>query len=120
MLQQVTLIHTPLLREFLKVTYNAIMIKDYVYISSLDKYLIPDGQLYTDADLDLFLIMKRDWKNSQPKHTFYELMKIFREAIGAAKRGVKAEMKKRKGLITQINEAQEQYQERHINKAHFS
>ena len=96
------------------------MTKDYLYISSLDKYLSPDGQLYTDEDLDLFLTMKRDWEDSEPNYTFYQLMEIFPEATKSARRGAKAEMKKRSELINLINNKQERYQEERINKAHFS
>tara|TARA_B100002003_G_scaffold250261_1_gene289033 strand:- start:3171 stop:3857 length:687 start_codon:yes stop_codon:yes gene_type:complete len=96
------------------------MTKDYLYISSLDKYLSLDGQLYSDEDLDLFLTMEKDWRDNQPNYTFYQLMEIFSEATKSARRGVKTKMKHYKKMISQANEKQEQYQQDKINKAHFS
>lgn len=94
---------------------------NYTYISSIDKYLhTPSGDMYTDSDLDFISDMESAWKESLPRHTFQQTMSMFPEAIGAARRGLKDKLKRCKIRMTQLNEAQERYQENRINKAHFS
>jgi hypothetical protein len=72
----------------------------------------------SDEELEyLFAIDKEEmiWKESQPKLSFSELMKIYApEAIPAARRGLKAQLKYLKQQIRDINLHQEKYYEDRI------
>lgn len=92
----------------------------YLYVSSIDKYLSSDGCFYTDEQLDYFDQLKREHQASLPNYTFTQLMEIFPEATGPARRGLKAELKKYKQITKEINQDQENYYDNFISKAHFT
>lgn len=91
-----------------------------VYISHLDKYLASNGKFYTDDDLDMFIDEEKRWKDNQPRYSFGDLMTTFPEAVKPARRALKKEMKWLNQRLSAVNDAQEDYQNNRINKAHFS
>ena len=91
----------------------------YIYLQSLDLYLCSDGKLYNDEQLDYFYNEEKEWKKNLPNPTFQELMKMFPKSIASARRGQKAEIKRQKQLMSDSDEAREEYYNDVINKADF-
>lgn len=78
---------------------------------------LPDS--YTDEEFDLLLEIEKDWRDSRPRYTFFELMEIFPTAIPAARRGIRAKIKEVKENISKLDDHKERYYEGVINKAPF-
>lgn len=71
----------------------------------------------SDSELEyLFMVDKEEimWKQSLPKYSFSELMKIFPEAVKPAKSGLKANLKFYKQQVRDLNTNQEEYYEDRI------
>lgn len=89
------------------------------YVPKIDKYITPQGDLYTDDDLDYIFWLERNWKNTLPHFSFQELMNIFPEAVKPARRGIKLKIKFYKKEIALLNNDQEEFYNNVICKAHF-
>jgi len=89
------------------------------YIPKIDKYITPEGVLYTDDDLDYIFYLEKVWRNSLPHFSFQELMAIFPEAVKPARKSIKLKIKFYKKEIAQINGDQEEFYNNVICKAHF-
>ncbi len=64
--------------------------------------------------------LEKDWRDSLPHYTFFELMEIFPSAIPAARRGIRARLKALKVNTALYSTFEEYVYEKIINKAHFS
>lgn len=76
----------------------------------------------SDEDLEyMFYIdkMERDWKESLPNYSFRELMNIFPEAISAARRGLKADLKRYKNNLREVGIEQDKYYDEVIMKLNW-
>ena len=61
------------------------------------------------AEFEYLLKLEQQWKDSQKKYSFRELMQIFPEAIGAARRGQKVHLKIYKQKLRDVDTQQESY-----------
>jgi hypothetical protein len=94
--------------------------KGLLYVRHIDKYLsLSDGSLYSDEELDNLDRLEKQWKESQPRYTFQQLIEIFPEAKKAALRSERETIKRCKEKLREIREREETYYNNRIMKAPF-
>jgi hypothetical protein len=91
----------------------------YFYVTSKNIYLTIRGETFTDDMFNEYDHEEMLWKESQPNHTFSQLMQIYPEAIAPARKGLQAKIKEYKSFIKDLNESQEIYFNKIINPAPF-
>lgn len=80
------------------------MSHDFIYFAEKDRFIdLFTGDLHTHRELDFFMDMEKEHKDSLPSYSFQELMEIFPTAVPAAKRGVNANIKRVKEQISALD-----------------
>jgi hypothetical protein len=95
------------------------MMNKLTFLPSIDKYIDSRANFYTDEELDLIAIMEGEWRDSQTRFTFHQLIEIFPEAIPAARRQLKIDLKEARVRLAAISDMQEEHYNEVISKAHF-